>query len=149
MRHGCLHPRRPRICLPLFARSMVCVVGFSVENKQLDCGCCAETATSLATGDQTSSEWEEERQKSRADELRSKSLLRRWSPQPMERFLWSCDSTDVQREGAVAGLRKRMRQHGHSSKAMLCSFYFGQFDVVSLPIVETDIPKGTQAARPS
>ena len=27
----------------------VCVVGFSVANRQFDCGCCAETATSLAT----------------------------------------------------------------------------------------------------
>ena len=28
----------------------VCVVGFSVANRPFDCGCCAETATSLATG---------------------------------------------------------------------------------------------------
>ena len=83
-----------RICLPLFGRSMVCVVGFSVANRQFDCGCCAETATPLATGDQTPPEWEEERQKSRAEGLRSRSLLRRSSPQSMRRFLWPCDSTD-------------------------------------------------------
>ena len=83
-----------RICLPLFARFMVCVcvVGFSAVNRQFGCGCCAETATSLATGDQPSSEWEEERQKSRAEELRSRSL-RRSSPESMRRFLWPCDST--------------------------------------------------------
>ena len=40
-----------------------------------DCGRCTERATSLATG--ASSEWEEERQKSRAEEPRSRSLLRR------------------------------------------------------------------------
>ena len=101
---GCLHPRRPRrtgnwcfFCrrsLPLFARSMVRVVIFSVAYRQFDCGCCAETATSLATGDQTLSEWEEERQKSRAEELSSRSLLGRSSPQSMRRFLWPCDSTD-------------------------------------------------------
>ena len=28
----------------------LCVVGFPVANKQFDCGSCAETATSLATG---------------------------------------------------------------------------------------------------
>ena len=45
--------------------------------------------------------WEEERQKSRADEFRSRSLLRRSSPQSVRRFLWPCDSMDgcAQRRG--------------------------------------------------
>ena len=59
------------------------------------------------------SEWEEERQKSRADELRSRSLLRRSSPQSMNVFLWPCDST-----GGRA----------HSSTAML--FFFREERVV-------------------
>ena len=52
-------------------------------------------------------------QKSRAGELRSRSLLRRSSPQSVRRFFvavrhhgWMCT------EGAVVGLRKRRRQHG-------------------------------------
>ena len=46
---------------------------------------------------EASSEWEEEdeRQKSRADELRSRLLLRKLSPQSIRRFLWPCDSTGV------------------------------------------------------
>ena len=44
-------------------------------------------------------------EKRRADELRSRSLLRRSSPQSMRRFLWPCDST-----GGL-WLRKRRRQH--------------------------------------
>ena len=43
--------------------------------------------TSLSTGS-------EERQKNRAEEFRSRSLLKRSSPQSMRRFLWPCDSTD-------------------------------------------------------
>ena len=43
-----------------------------------------ETGLGSLSGDQASSEWEE-RQKSRADELRSRSLLRRSSPQSMRR----------------------------------------------------------------
>ena len=39
------------------------------------------------------SKWEEERQKSRANKLRSRSLLRRSPPQSMRRFLWPCDRT--------------------------------------------------------
>ena len=46
------------------------------------------------SGHQASSEWEEERQISRADELRSRVLLRSSCPQSMRRFLWPCDSMD-------------------------------------------------------
>ena len=40
------------------------------------------------------SEWKEERQKSRADELKSRSLQWKSSPQTMRKCLWSCDSMD-------------------------------------------------------
>ena len=43
--------------------------------------------TSLATGS-------EERQKSRAEEFRTRSLLKGSSPQSMRRFLWPSDSSD-------------------------------------------------------
>ena len=68
-----------------------------------------ETGVGSLSGDQASSEWEE-RQKSRVDELRSRSLLRKSSPQSVRRFLWPCDSTGgcAQRRG----LRKRRGQHG-------------------------------------
>ena len=42
-------------------------------------------------------QWEEERQKNRAEELRSRSLLRRSSPLSVRGFLWP--SRDVQRRG--------------------------------------------------
>ena len=41
---------------------------------------------------EASSKWEEDRQKSRADEFRSRSLLRRSSPQSVRGVLWPCDS---------------------------------------------------------
>ena len=43
----------------------------------------------------------EERQKSRAEEFRTRSLLKRSSPQSMRRFLWPSDSSDgcAQRRG--------------------------------------------------
>ena len=72
-----------------------------------------ETGVDSLTGGQASSEWEE-RQKSRADELRSRSLLRMSSPQSMRRFLRPRDST-----GGRA----------HSPTAMLC--FFLNSDVVS------------------
>ena len=62
-------------------------------------------------GDEALSEWAEEFQKSRADELRCRSLLRR---------VFFCGRatawTEVHRERAVAGLRKRTRQ--------CCVFFF-------------------------
>ena len=56
---------------------------FGVEVDSMK-GDLAETENSLA-GDEASSQWEE-RQKSRADELRSRLLQRRSSPQLMRRF---------------------------------------------------------------
>ena len=99
-----------RICLPLFARSMVCVVGFPVAN--IDCGCCAETATSLATGDQTSTEWEEQIV---AEEV--VSAVDEEVPVAARQHGWTCP--------------QRPRQ--------CCVFFFllYSFDVVSLPVVET------------
>ena len=109
-----------------------------------------ETGVDTFSSDQASSEWEE-RQKSRAeevvtvhdtakvetevdgmkgalaetenstDELRSRSLLRT-SP-------GRATARDVHREGAVAGLRKRKRQHGwtcpqpHGNAVFLCLFW--------------------------
>ena len=69
---------------------------------EVDCmkGELTETETA---GDEALSEWEEQQQ-SRADELRSRSLLGRY----------------VHREGAVAGLRKRMQ-------LMDCSTQLGSF----------------------
>ena len=87
-----------------------------------------ETGVDVMKGDLTEtesnealSEWEEDRQKRRADELRSRSLLRRSSPQSVRRFLWPCDSTG----GCAAGLRMHRRQHGvkcTQSTAMQCFF---------------------------
>ena len=80
-------------------------------------------------------QWEE-RQKSRANEHRSRSLLRRSSPQSVRRFLWPC-------EGAVVCLPKRRRQLGwtcpqpHGNAVVVCFFSFEKLDVVSLPTVET------------
>ena len=50
---------------------------FSAASRQFDCGCCSETVTSLATGS--------ERQKSRADQLGSRLLLKRSSTKSMGR----------------------------------------------------------------
>ena len=78
-------------------------------------------------------QWEE-RQKSRVEGLRSRSLLRRSSPQSVRRFLWPC-------EGAVVCLPKRRQLHGwtcplfHGNAVFF--FCFEQLDVVSLPVVET------------
>ena len=65
------------------------------------------------------SDGEEERQKSGADELRSRSLVRRSSPQSMRSFL-ACESA-----GNSTGGR------AHSPTAMLWVFSFEQFEVVS------------------
>ena len=95
-----------------------------------------ETGVGSLSGDQVSSERAEERQKSRAEELRSRSLLRRSAPLPVRRLLWPYDSMDgcAQRRGcgwpAKGGTCPQ--PHGHA-----VVFYFGWFDVVSLPIVET------------
>ena len=53
----------------------------------------------------------------RADELRSRSLLRRSFPQSMRRVFVALrqHGWDVHREGAVADLLKRRRQHGRPS----------------------------------
>ena len=74
-----------------------------------------------SSGDQVSSEWEEERQKSRADELRSRVLLRSDS---MDGCALATTLVDVP-----------------TAPQQCCVFFFffkkGSFDVVSLPIVET------------
>ena len=94
------------------SRSEELVTIHDTVNLQTEVGCMkgalAETQNSLA-GDEASSEWAEERQKSRTDELRSRLLLRRSSPQSMRRFLCPRDST-----GGCA----------HSSTRMLWFFFF-------------------------
>ena len=93
---------------------------------------------------EASSKWAEERQKSRAYELRSRSLLRRSSPQSLTRFLWPCDSTDgcAQRRGCgwLAKAKATARVDVPTAPRLCCVFFWvgeGSFDVGSLPVVET------------
>ena len=73
------------------------------------------------------SEWEEERQKSSADELKSRSLLRRSSPLSMRRFLCLCDIMDgcAQRRGCGWLAKEQAIARvdvPHSPTAMLSSY---------------------------
>ena len=75
--------------------------------------------------DEASSGWEEERQKSRADELRSRSLLRRSPPQSMRRVFvavrqhrWMCTEKELLLACESAGNSKGGR--AHSFTGMLC-----------------------------
>ena len=104
---------------------------------EVDCmkGDLGETETE---SNEASSEWEEERQKSRADELGSRSLPRRSSPLSTRRFLWPSDSTDgsAQRKGSGwlaknAGNSTGGRAHGKSV------VFHSDSLMSSLPIVET------------
>ena len=63
-----------------------------------------ETGADGMKGDLTETETESsEALSERAEELRSRSLMRRSSPQSMRRFLWPCDSMDgcAQRRGCT------------------------------------------------
>ena len=68
-------------------------------------------------GNEALSEWEGERQKSRADELRSTSLLKSSSPQSMRSFLWPSDSTDgcAQRKCCGSLVKAQSSTWAHSS----------------------------------
>ena len=72
------------------------------------------------------SEWAVERQKNRAEELRSRSLLRRSSPQSVRGFLWPSDSTDgfAQRRGCALACESAGDSAG-SPTAMLLFFGVG------------------------
>ena len=86
---------------------------------------------------EASSEWEEEHQKSRADELGSRSLLRS-SPQSMKMFCGGATAwTDVHREGAVAAKAQATAQVDvPTAPRQCCGFFLVNSSVSSLPIVE-------------
>ena len=102
-----------------------------------------ETGVDGMKGDLTETERESNwaRQRSRADEVRSRSLLRRSSPQSMRRFLWPCDSTGGCPQRRGCGWRAEAQATArvdvpNSPTASLCFFFFLNSLMSSLLIVE-------------
>ena len=81
---------------------------------------CSSTATTMAGS--------EERQKSRAEERRTRSLLKKSSPHSIRKFLWPCDSRDrcAQRRrcGWLAKTQTTARVDVPTAPQQCCCFFF-------------------------